>query len=78
MPGLNDSPENIGATCEFARGLSSLVEVDLLPLHHLGKARYDSLDRPYPIADLRLVPDSVMQELKALVESYGLEAFIVG
>ena len=78
MPGLNDSPENIAATCEFARGLSSLVEVDLLPLHHLGKARYDSLDRPYPIADLRLVPDSVMQELKALVESYGLEAFIVG
>ena len=78
MPGLNDSPENIAATCEFARGLSSLVEVDLLPLHHLGKARYDSLDRPYPIADLRLVPDPVIQELKALVESYGLEACVVG
>ncbi|MGP8080636.1 MAG: glycyl-radical enzyme activating protein, partial [Dehalococcoidales bacterium] len=52
IPGSNDSEENIRATAEFALGLSSLVEVDSMPLHHLGKSRYESLDRPYPIGNL--------------------------
>ena len=78
IPGYNDSEENIRATCQFARGLSSLVEVDVLPLHHLGKARYDSLNRDYPIADIPLVPDGILQHIKRLVESYGLKSDIVG
>jgi len=77
IPGYNDSEENIRATCELAQGLSSVVEVGLLPLHHLGKARYDSLNRPYPIANTPLVPDSDLQSMKGLVESYGLKCSIV-
>lgn len=77
IPGFNDSEENIRATCEFAQELPSVVEVDLLPLHHFGKARYASLDRPYPIEDLPLVPDGVAQELKLLIESYRLKACII-
>ena len=49
LPGYNDSAENIRAVCDFARSLPSLVEVDLMPVHHLGKARYESLGREYPI-----------------------------
>jgi pyruvate formate lyase activating enzyme len=78
IPGYNDSEENIRATCEFAQGLSSIVEVDLVPLHHLGKARYDSLNRPYPIANIPLIPDSVLQQMKRLVESYRLKCCIGG
>ena len=76
IPGYNDSEENIRATCEFAQGLSSVVELGLVPLHHLGEARYDSLNRPYPIANVPLVPDSVLQSMKQLVESYGLKCSI--
>lgn len=78
IPGYNDSEENIRATCEFACDLPSLVIIDLLPLHHLGKARYASLDLAYPIADIPLVPDSVLHNLKMLVESYQLNCSIVG
>jgi pyruvate formate lyase activating enzyme len=77
IPGFNDSEENIKATCEFARSLQSLVEVDLLPLHHLGKARYANLDRPYPIDDLHPVPEDVIQELMLLIESHGIEARVI-
>jgi pyruvate formate lyase activating enzyme len=77
IPGHNDSKENIKATCEFVRLLKSLVEVDLLPLHHLGMSRYASLDRPYPIEDIPLIPDNRLQEIKASVESYGLKCSIV-
>jgi pyruvate formate lyase activating enzyme len=78
IPGYNDSEENIRATCEFAQGLSSVVEIHLIPLHHLGKSRYDSLDRVYPINDIPLIPDNVIQDLKQLVESYGLKCSIQG
>jgi len=78
IPNYNDSEENIRATSEFASNLSSVVEVDLLPLHHLGKARYDSLHRAYPLADVPLVPDNIMQDIKRIVESYRLNCSVVG
>jgi pyruvate formate lyase activating enzyme len=77
IPGYNDTEENIMDTCEFAQGLESLVEIDLLPLHHLGEARYASLNRLYPIIGMPLIPDEKMQELKKLVESYGLTCSII-
>jgi pyruvate formate lyase activating enzyme len=77
IPGFNDSEENLSGTCEFVRGLSSVVEVGLLPLHHFGKARYASLDRVYPIESLALIPEDILQNLKRLVESYGLKCSII-
>jgi pyruvate formate lyase activating enzyme len=76
IPGYNDSEENIKATCEFSRGLASVVQVDIMPLHHLGKARYDSLDRMYPIAGLALYSDEAILGIKHIVESYGLKCVI--
>jgi pyruvate formate lyase activating enzyme len=78
IPGYNDSEENIRLTCEAALELSSVVEVDLLPLHHLGEARYLSLDRYYPISDLSLIPDHVLNSMKEFVESYGLKCRVGG
>jgi pyruvate formate lyase activating enzyme len=76
IPGMNDSEENIRATCEFVKTLASVVELGLEPLHHLGKARYDSLNRAYPIAGLALIPEDKIQKIKTLVESYGLKCRI--
>ena len=78
IPGYNDSEENIRDTSEFARSLSSLVEVSLLPLHHLGQVRYESLNRVYPIAHVPLISDGVIENLKQVVESYQLKCNIVG
>ncbi len=78
IPGYNDTEENLKATCKFALRLPSLVEIDLLPLHHLGKARYACLDRDYPIGDIPLVPERILQDMKRLIESFGLTGNIVG
>jgi pyruvate formate lyase activating enzyme len=77
IPGFNDSRLNLKRTCEFARSLSSVIEIDLLPLHHLGKARYASLGREYPIDSLQPIPEDVLQSLKKLVEAGGLKCFII-
>jgi pyruvate formate lyase activating enzyme len=78
IPGYNDSEENIRATCEFVRTLSSVVEVDLIPLHHLGQSRYESLDRRYALAHVPLPRESALESVKKLVESYGLTTSVVG
>jgi pyruvate formate lyase activating enzyme len=77
IPGYNDSEENIRATCEFVRTLPSVVEVDLLPVHHLGRARYESLGLEYPIAHVPFVEERLLERAKGLVESYGLAASVV-
>jgi len=76
IPGYNDSEENIRAICEFSQDLSSIVEIHLIPLHHLGKGRYDSLGRSYSIDDVPLITDNVLENLKTLVELYGLKCVI--
>jgi pyruvate formate lyase activating enzyme len=76
IPGCNDSEENIRATAEFAKGLASVVEVGIMPLHHLGKSRYESLNLPYPIEGLTLVPEEQLQKTQSIIESYGLKCRI--
>ena len=76
IPGCNDSEENIRATAEFAKELASVVEVGIMPLHHLGKSRYESLNLPYPIEGLALIPEEQLQKTKNLIESYGLKCRI--
>ena len=78
VPGLSDSEANLRATCVFAQSLSSVVQIDLLPLHHLGKSRYESLNRPYPVADIPLIQDDVLENMKHIVESFGLKCTIGG
>ena len=78
IPGCNDSEENIHTVCLFAKDLPSLVEIDLLPLHHLGKARYAAIGRAYPIDGIPLIKDDTLSEMKRLVESYGLKCNIIG
>ncbi len=78
IPGYTDREEDLEATCRLVQGLASVIEVDLLPLHHLGKARYLSLGRKYPIENVPLLPEAVLREKKSLVESHGLTCNIIG
>ncbi len=78
IPGFTERKDDLEAACRLVKALPSIVEVDLLPLHHLGQARYLSLGRQYPIENVPLIPEAVLREDKRLVESYGLACNIVG
>jgi pyruvate formate lyase activating enzyme len=78
ITGYNDSEADLRATCVFTQSLASMVRLDLLPLHHLGKSRYESLNRPYPLINVPLISDEVLLRMKYIVESYGLECTIGG
>ena len=78
IPGFNDSKKDLEAVCRLVQGLASVVEIDLLPLHHLGKARYLSLGREYPIEGVSLISETILQECQQFVQSHGLVCNIVG
>ena len=78
IPGYNDSDENIAATAQFTRDeLGPDVPVNLLPYHHLGESKNESLGKEINWS-IEIPTDEHMEHLKAIVESYGLKAQIGG
>ncbi len=68
IPGFNADEASLFAIAEFVRGLGSAVaELDLLPYHTLGKAKYRALGREYPWADQSRLSDAEMQRFTELV-----------
>lgn len=78
IPGYNDSRDNIAATARFTRDeLGPDVHVHLLPYHRLGESKNESLGKKMDLS-IEVPSDEHMNELKALVESYGLQAQVGG
>ncbi len=78
ITGYNDDKVNIAATAKFIRDeLGTDVKVCLLPYHRLGESKNESLGHEMDLS-IDIPTDAYMQELKALVESYGLKAQVGG
>jgi pyruvate formate lyase activating enzyme len=52
VPGINDDAANLDAIAALAAS-AGVTEIDLLPYHTAGSAKYARLDRPYPLSTLR-------------------------
>ena len=74
IPGTNDTPEEIGAIAEFLTDLPGVEQVELLPFHHLGSGKYDSLGLDYPSQELKPPSESQMEELVRILETRKLPA----
>lgn len=51
IPGYNDDFDNLASVCDFAHRLG-VREVDVLPYHDYGRAKYGRLGREYPLSGL--------------------------
>ena len=77
IPGYNDAKENLCRTAEFCCDLGVAVrQVQILPYHRLGMAKYERLQRPYPLPDVLPPTDAHMEKYKQLIASYGLEVIV--
>jgi pyruvate formate lyase activating enzyme len=65
VPGVNDTPEAIGAVAEFIHNFPNLRYYELMPFHRMAGGKYRSLGLDYPAADL--LPPSA-ERLQALAE----------
>jgi pyruvate formate lyase activating enzyme len=73
IPGVNDNKQNIKETAEFLRGLgASACRIELMPYHRLGKGKYESLDRKYPLPEVLSPEPEEIESVKKAFEDNGI------
>jgi len=75
IPGFNDSPENINALILFIKA-SGRIEINILPLHHLGREKYNILQQEYPGKDIPLPTAEQLQLIKEMFGKEGIHCYI--
>lgn len=73
IPGLNDSEENVRRTGEFAASLPQQHPISILPYHATAADKYQRLNQPYQLTNLKPPSDTHMAEIAAILRSYDLE-----
>jgi pyruvate formate lyase activating enzyme len=77
IPGINDNIQNIQATADFLQGLGEkALRIELMPYHRLGKGKYESLGRPYPLADLPAPEPDQVERVKNDFKESGISCTI--
>ena len=76
--GYNDDEENIEKTAAFARSLTGVEELDILPYHRLGEPKYKRLGKEYPLQGTVSCSPEHVDSLRKIVERYGLRVKIGG
>lgn len=79
IPGFNADPVSIACIAKFtATYLDNVKELHLLPYHDLGSNKYAMMGKDYELLGLAKPEESLMDELKEIVEEEGLLCRIGG
>ena len=79
IPGFNDTPEEIRDIAVFTRELGHVKRLHLLPYHRLGQDKYDGLNSPYLMGEVKPPANEKMQMLLKVAEEFsGVECQIGG
>ena len=79
IPGFNDTEIEIRDIAAYARKLGNVRRMHLLPYHRLGQDKYDGLNRPYLMGDVKPPTNEKMERLlKVAEEVSGVECRIGG
>ncbi len=78
IPGFNYSVESIGAIAEFAKTLTGVRTIHLLPYHTFGENKYDLLGRDYILKDIKPLKPEDLEACKRVVENSGFQCIIGG
>jgi len=78
IPGINDDDKNICATADFARSLSSVSRIDLLPYHREGILKAKRLIGKYQTVDAQAPDDNKIKDVSSKFEGLGFKVRIGG
>jgi len=75
VPGLTDAVDNVERIADVCVGLESLERVEILRFHQMGKAKYDKLKIPYPLADTEPPTAELTERVREQFRRRGLTVF---
>ncbi len=79
VPGFNDTNQEIRDIAVFTKSLPKVEKLHLLPYHKYGQGKYEGLNRPYLMGDVKSPTDEKMKELlKIATENTGVHCQIGG
>ena len=78
IPTFNNTKEEIQEIACFAKTLSGVKELHLLPYHRLGQDKYEGLGRKYTLSDMVPLDNKAMDILLVAAEQSGLKCQIGG
>ena len=73
VPGRTDDAEAIEGLAAFVAGLDNVEQVDILPFHKLGAAKYDALGIPFPLADTPVPDADLVERVRGQFRDHGLK-----
>jgi len=79
IPGYNDTNENISMFVDLAERIGALrkeVFVNILPMHHLAREKYNMLGLPYLMGHVREPTHDEMLALKKKLVGHGVICYI--
>lgn len=78
IPGINDDEGNLGATADFLVSLPGIRQVDLLPYHPTGEAKFARVGMTYALHGIPSPSIQRLETLAALFRAKGLTTTIGG
>lgn len=78
IPTFNHTKDEIKDIANFAKTLSGVKEVHLLPYHRLGLDKYEGLGRNYTLSHIEPLSNEYMEELLEAAKTSGLQCQIGG
>jgi pyruvate formate lyase activating enzyme len=77
IPGINDDRQNIQDTADLLLSLRGPRRaLQLMPYHRLGKGKYESLDRPYRLADTPSPNAEQVERVRMMFVNRGVECTV--
>ncbi len=75
IPSFNDSKENIVSIISFIKE-TGRNEINILPLHHLGREKYQMLHKDYLCSNFPAPTNEKLSDIKEVFKASGIDCFI--
>ena len=75
VPGWTDSPENVRGVAEFVSRFPNVERLEVLPFHKLGEYKWEALDFPYKLKDVRPPRPELIKGVVNVFVEHGINAY---
>lgn len=75
VPGITDSPDEVGHIADFAASLGNVKRVDVLPFHQMGRFKWKQLGIDYSLDGIEPPPNSLVESVCQRFKSVGLKTY---